>query len=75
MLIIDKVNILPDIYSTAKTLRFNIIETDKSGNSPLFGKIRVNPNGGEEAMGPIIFKYGIGYDENSGQMLFGWKIR
>ena len=52
MLIIDKVNILPDIYSTAKTLRFNIIETDKSGNSPLFGKIRVNPNGGE-AMGPI----------------------
>ena len=67
MLIIDKVNILPDIYSTAKTLRFNIIETDKSGNSPLFGKIGVNPNGGE-AMGPI-FKYGIGYDENSGQML------
>ncbi|MDE6138795.1 MAG: hypothetical protein K2F57_04925, partial [Candidatus Gastranaerophilales bacterium] len=67
MLIIDKVNILPDIYSTAKTLRFNIIETDKSGNSPLFGKVAVNPNGGE-AVGPI-FKYGIGYDENSGQML------
>lgn len=66
-LIIDKVNILPDIHSTAKSLRFNIIQTDKDGKSPLFGKIGVNPNGGE-AMGPI-FKYGIGYDEATGQML------
>lgn len=67
-LTVDNINLIIDKYSTKESMSFNIIDTDENGDSPLFGKLDVNPDAAREAMGAI-FRYGATYDSKTGQMI------
>lgn len=68
-LIIDRVNVLYDNKDLKPVTTFDIIEKDSDGNSPLLGKVELNPNTATEAYGPI-YRYGVEYKPETGKMLF-----
>ncbi|MCM1010082.1 MAG: hypothetical protein NC390_04275 [Fusobacterium sp.] len=68
-LIIDKINVLYDNRDLKPVTMFDIVEKDADGNSPLLGKVELNPNTATEAYGPI-YRYGVEYKPETGQMLF-----
>lgn len=57
-LIIDKVNVLYDNRDLTPVTMFDIVQKDSDGNSPLLGRVELNPNTATEAYGPI-FRYGV----------------
>ncbi len=67
-LIIDRVNVLFDKKDLNPVTMFDIVEKDESGNSPLLGRVELNPNTATEAYGPI-YKYGVEYKPETGQMI------
>lgn len=68
-LIIDKVNVLYDNRDLTPVTMFDIVQKDADGNSPLLGRVELNPNTATEAFGPI-YRYGVEYRPETGQMLF-----
>ena len=67
-LTVDNINLIIDKNSTKESMAFNIIDTDENGNSPLFGKLDVNPDAAGDTLGAI-FKYSAAYDSKTGQMI------
>ena len=65
---IDKINILPDINANFTSMKFDFIEKDENGDSPLLDVVELNPYDGVEALGPI-FRYGAKYDPATGQII------
>lgn len=65
---IDKINILPDANANFTSMKFDFIEKDENGDSPLLDVVELNPYNGAEALGPI-FRYGAKYDPATGQII------
>lgn len=65
---IEKINILPDKNANFTNMKFNFIETDENGSSPLLDVVELNPNSASEVLGPI-FKYGTNYNPATGQII------
>lgn len=67
-LIINNLNILPDKNPSATSFKFDFIEKDENGNSPLLDVVELNLDNRAEVLGPI-FRYGANYDPHTGQIV------
>lgn len=67
-LTVSNINILPNKNTTATSMKFDFIEKDENGNSPLLDVVQLDPNNGASALGAI-YKYGVNYDPKTGQLV------
>lgn len=63
---LDSINLLPNNNANQASIKFDFIEKDETGNSPLLDVIELNTN--TSALGPI-FKYGADFDPTTGQLI------
>ncbi len=67
-LIVDNINVIFDKNTNPTLMKFDFIEKDEKGNSPLLNVVALDLNKKTEVLGPI-FKYGANYDPVTGQII------
>lgn len=67
-LIVDNINVMFDKNTNITSMKFDFVEKDEKGNSPLLDVVELNLSEKTEVLGPI-FRYGANYDPKTGQII------